>query len=314
MRSRSRLLAAACAATLVPALLPAAPDAAIAPTNTPPPATKEPSPLVPAVGLSLDFCSRQLTYGLADNRDPIVTPGATLTWLDWFNVSAAFILDTTDWGDRNVHPNGPGYGNRAWRYQEFDPGIGLAHSFGPDDWKFLPTMVDFSIGYMYEYHPRFSKSKSDGVNGNPDTQFINLGFGLPDLWFEPVLATEFDIDRDHGIYIQPGIGHTFSLIDARAGEEDSVLDLNIALAQGLGDPARNDSYLGVNRWGLMDSSVVVTLSWRPLPWLTIAPYAGVYEYLFDSKLRDAAREYSYGGDPRTDSYNIVGGLAVTASF
>lgn len=252
--------------------------------------------------VSLDFCSKFLSYGLVDNPDPIMTPGASITFFETLSFDMAWIFDTTHWGRKG------GYRDRRWQYQELDIGAGLSHEFTPENWRFLPTAVELGVGYMYEYHPRFSKAKSDGVNGNPDTQFVTMDISMPDLWIEPEVKLEWDIDRDHGFYASFGVGHTFNLIGAG---EDSVLDLELRLAQGLGSEDRNQSYLGEAKWGLMDTSLTVSLDYKPVSWLSISPYVAYSDYLFDSTLRDAARDYCENWD---ESWNIIGGITVTASF
>ncbi len=251
----------------------------------------------------IDFCSRQLSYGLADNQDPVIMPGASLTFYDIFTVSMDWIIDTTHRGRK------AGYRDRKWEYQEFDPGVSAAYVFSPDDFAFLPTSVELGVGYMYEYHPRFSKSKSDGVNGNPDTQFVVFDAALPDLPLEPALYLEWDIDRDDGFYANLNAGHSFELVEGTG--ECSLLAFRIEAAQGLGSADRNDAYLEVDKWGLMDTSITLKLEYKPLPWLAVVPYAAYYDYIFDRSLRHAARTYN---EKVNDSFNFIGGITISASF
>ena len=53
---------------------------------------------------------------------------------------------------------------------------------------------------------------------------------------------------------------------------------------GYGD--RVEPYLGINECGFMDTTLCVSLEWRPVSFLTIAPYAAYCEYVFDRHLRD----------------------------
>ena len=154
-------------------------------------------------GLAVD--SKFMSYGLVDNKDPIVTPSAAVTFLDWITFDCAALFDTTTYGRK------AGYSNRGGRYIEFDSGVSLAHAFSPDDYGFLPTTVELSLGYAYEYHPR----AMGGGTGEPgdDTQFVTFEVALPDLWLEPTLAFERDIDRDTGTSVNLELGHTFALID-----------------------------------------------------------------------------------------------------
>ena len=111
--------------------------------------TYDEQPIVSAeVGVSVD--SKFLSYGLVDNNDPIFTPSASLTIYDWLTFSVESIFDMTKYGRHAYNENA----NRAGRYQELDPGVALEHAFSPEDYEWLPTTVEFSLGYMYEYHPR----------------------------------------------------------------------------------------------------------------------------------------------------------------
>ena len=64
----------------------------------------------------------------------------------------------------------------------------------------------------------------------------------------------------------------------------------------------------------MDTTLCVSLEWRPVPFLKIAPYAAYCEYVFDRHLRDATRDFSYKGEHSTESWNFYGGIRIAASF
>ena len=118
------------------------------------------------VGLAFD--SKFMSYGLVDNKDPIITPSAAVTFFDWVAFDCAALFDTTTYGRK------AGYSNRGGRYIEFDSGVGLAHAFSPDDYGFLPTTVELSLGYAYEYHPR-AMGGGTGEPGCLNSAAINLG-------------------------------------------------------------------------------------------------------------------------------------------
>ena len=91
---------------------------------------------------SLAFDSKYLSYGLVDNNHPILTPGGSLTFFDWVSFEAEAIFDVTKYGRR------AGYTSRQWQCTEFHPGASISHSFSPEDYEWLPTTFEFSIGYM----------------------------------------------------------------------------------------------------------------------------------------------------------------------
>lgn len=266
------------------------------------------TPIVSAeVGLAFD--SKFLSYGLVDNNDPILTPSAALTFFDWVTFSVESIFDTSRYGER------AGYGNRAWKYQELDPGVAIGHAFGPDEG--LPTTIEFEIGYMYEAHPAVV---------DDDTQFITFSIGLPDLWFEPTFSYERDIDRDEGTYLNLEIGHTFTLIEGKEEGDDDILDFRLSAAQGWGDRKRIRAYLpdvrayddegehpGLDRAGLMDTCIKGEFTWNITDGVSLGAYVAYYDYLFDATARDCAKGYE-GTGSYTDSYNFVTGLSIAIAF
>ena len=268
------------------------------------------TPIVAAeVGLAFD--SKFMSYGLVDNNDPILTPSAALTFFDWVTFSVESIFDTSRYGEK------AGYGNRAFKYQELDPGVAIGHAFGPDDVAWLPTTVEFELGYMYEAHPQVV---------DDDTQFITFSIGLPDLWFEPTFSYERDIDRDDGTYLNLEIGHTISLIEGKEEGDDDILSFRVSLAQGWGDRDRVSNYLsdvglideegehpGLDRACLMDTCLKGEFTWNITDGVSLGAYIAYYDYLFDSAAREGAKVYEATGS-YSDSYNFVTGLALAVAF
>jgi hypothetical protein len=255
---------------------------------------------------SISIDSKYITYGLVDNNRPIVTPSATLTLFDFLYFGVSAIFDTTKYGKK------AGYSNRGGRYTELYPEVGISYSFSPDDFTWLPTTVDFTLGYMYEYHPR-AVEKADPIWGwGEDSQFVYAEIGLPDIPLEPVLYYERDIDRDNGTYVNLELGHTFALVDGESEEDDPKLDFRLSAAQGFGNNQRVRGYLDIDHGGLMDTCLKGTLTWRPCEYFEFSGYVAYYDFLFDRNIRQAAREYESTG--YDESYNFVAGLCATVSF
>ena len=271
---------------------------------------------------SVAFDSKFMSYGLVDNNDPILTPSAAVTFLDFLTFEVAAIFDMTKYGNK------AGYMNRASRYQELDPAVSIGWSFFEGEWYQLDT----SVGYSYEYHPRSMKNRIRFVDddGNPaayndtpgaDTQFVTAEIGLPNAFLEPVLSYERDIKRDNGTYLNLELGYTFSIIDGESEDDDPVLAFRPSVAQGFGNKARVAGYLAkddeeespLRKAGLMDTCVKGELAWAICDYLTLSGYVAYYDYVFDSQMREAARRYE-GSGRHDDSYNFVAGLALTASF
>ena len=267
---------------------------------------------------SLAFDSKYLSYGLVDNKDPILTLAGGLTFFDWVSLEVESLFDITKYGRR------AGYTSRAWEYTELHPGVSIGHSFSPDDYEWLPTTVDIAIGYQYEYHPNAKYKGGDGPDGQADdTQFWTVEFGLPDLWFEPVFLYERDVMRDNGTYLNLEIGHTFALVDGDEEGEDPILTFRPSVSQGFGNTMRVRSYLTratsdgegapLDKSGLMDLCVKGELAWQICDFCSLSGYVAYTDYVFDSRMREAARLYEATGD-WDHSWNFIAGLALTVNF
>jgi len=257
----------------------------------------------PVFEASVDFCTRQLTYGLVDNRDPIVTAAVAAGW-HGFTFESALVFDTTAWGETHG-----GYGDRKGRYQELAFGPGYTYTFDPDDVPFLPTAVETFVNYVYEYHPPVRESRGES---NPDTQFVNLGFALPDLWLAPILAAEIDLDNEAGaVYLLADIGHSFTLVESGDGREGDTLALTMCAGVGFGNAKRNRYDAGFDACALKDFHATVSLDWQITDGVLISPYVAVYEQIHP-RLREAAR-HALEGETHA-STQLVGGLALVALF
>ena len=267
---------------------------------------------------SLAFDSKYLSYGLVDNNEPILKPIGLMTFFDWFSLTVEAYFDITKYGRR------AGYTNRAWQYTELYPGAAIGHSFSPDDYEWLPTTIDFSISYQYEFHPNSKYKGGDGPDGQADdSQFWMFEVSLPDLCFEPRFYYERDVMRDNGTYLNLEIGHTFPLIDGAEDGEDPVLTFRPSIAQGFGNTMRVRSYLTratsdgegapLDKSGLMDLCVKGELAWQVCEFCTLGGYVAYTDYVFDSRMREAAREYERTGD-WDHSWNFTAGLALTLNF
>lgn len=268
-------------------------------------ALKEEKTAVVSGKFSLAFDSKYMSYGLVDNKDPILTPSAELTFFDVFYLGVESIFDTTRYGRR------AGYTSRAWQYTELHANAGLCYTLSPEDFEWLPTSIDLSLDYQYEFHPNSKRAYDEDGNLDKswmeDTQFWCFSIGLPDVWFEPVFYYERDVMRDEGTYLNLEIGHEFTLIK-------DTLTLRPSLAQGWGDQRRVTGYLDVNDGALMDTCAKLTLTWTICEHLKLSCYGAYYDYLFcGDGIRDDVRGYEATGDD-DHTWNFVGGLALTASF
>lgn len=248
------------------------------------------------------FDSKYMTYGVIDGKDPVAKASASMTLMDWVYAAIEAQYDLTKTNGRRGE-----YGNRAGKYTLLDASAGVAHEF--DLGETIGTLgVDLS--YMYEYIPRYHGDVGD-------TQYLNLELTLDGHWIEPTFWVERDIMADEGTYFNLNLGHTFTLI---GDDEDQVLTFKPSFGQGVGNSLRTKGYFsdtteGFDHAGLMDSSITGEFELAITEWLKLGAYATYYDYLFDSKMRDAARAYnSEWGSGCKDSWNFVCGLSLTATF
>ncbi len=310
----AKALAVACAFVSGAALAQdAAPEAPVAPEAAAPAASASDGwSFTPGEGVSfneepimtaefgLAFDSKYMTYGVIDGKDPIVTPSATATFFDWVYFSVEAIFDTTKGNGKRG-----GYGDRAGRYTTLDAIVGAAHDF--DLGETLGALsVDFN--YIYEYIP----THRHAGEGCPDTQYLNLELALNDLWLEPTFAIERDLMADDGTYFNFNVGHTFTLI---GDEEEQTLTFKPSVGQGFGNKKRNKAYLGKDKEGFMDTTLMGEFEWAVNEWLSLSAYVAYYDYWFDRRLRDGARDHnSEWGHGCDESHNVVCGVALTATF
>lgn len=240
---------------------------------------------------SVDFATRKVTYGLVDNRDPVFTLGTAVAWKD-FEFGVATVFDTTRWGERHGD-----YGNRSWRHQEITFRPGYSRSFD----SFLSTQLEIDLGYTYEHHPSVPPGRG---YENPPTQRIDASVGLPEIFLSPELTAEIDIMKTPGaLYLHIEGEFPLKLSESFA--------LEFAIGLGIGDPKRNRFDADVNRWSIKDLGVSFAVLWTPVQWLTISPYAEVYEQL-DPALREAARHRVEG--ETHGSTQLICGLNVVATY
>ncbi len=262
--------------------------------------------LVSAEGY-LGVDSRYMTYGLIDGKDPIARLNAYVTFFDWWYIGGEVLTDLTKGNGKRG-----GYGNRAGKLMTLDAQTGLAHEFNLG--KTLGRLnIDFY--FTYEYLPRHHGSMND-------TDYLDVEFKLPDLWFEPRLWIERDLMLDEGTYVNLEVGHTFPLI----GEgENATLTIKPSVAQGFGNTQRVRGYLYRDRGGeepldhggLMDSTIKCELEWAFCDNLKLAAYVAYSDYWLDREMRHGARNHnaSWGhGNKYATSWNFYGGVGVKFSF
>lgn len=260
-----------------------------------------------AVGL--DFCSKQLTYGLVDNPHAIMTPSAELAigHDDYFTlaVSAEAIFDTTNFGKKEG-----GYNDRTWKYQEFAPGITLMKTWATEEW--LGGDLFTAVNYTYEYHPRGCNKPAQEFS-NPDTQWLNFEVGVEDGILNPTFAVEYQLvrqgaesptDGKGGIYATFTLSHEFD-IGTAMGMDEGTLCLTPVAGIGMANKDRNMADFEENEsFMFRDAFAGLELAYSPIEGLAIAPYIGCHQQI-DSKAKDAA------GD---DDFVAYAGIGVSYEF
>jgi len=250
---------------------------------------------LPEVTVGADFASQQMTYGLVDNDDPIVTLSAGLAW-QMLSFGVEGIFDTTDWGKTDG-----GYGDRKWKWQELDLTPAIGWTFGED----MPVEVELS--YCWAHHP--DAKDENGEDANPDTQTIGLSAGLPDLFLAPALSVEWDVDDEEGaVYAMLEISHGFEILPGKEEGDDPELAFELGAGLGMGNDKRNEFDAEWDHASLKEVQLSASLPWNVGP-LTVAPYA-----LCTEQVEHALRRASKDADPDGHSFQWVAGIAVEASF
>jgi len=258
--------------------------------------------LTPVAGeAAVSFETKALSYGLPDADDPVILPRGSLTFFEHLTVGTIFYFDITDFGEKL------GRGDRSWDFWEIDAPADLRHVFRPEDVAWLPTAVELGAGYRYEYHPPRTNTR--------DTQFWLADISLPDLWLVPCFSYERDVIRDNGTYLNLAVSHDWQLLES--------LSLTLTLWQGWGDKKRVRGYLPspdldgrLNRAGLMDTQLRLSLAWTIVDDLVLSGYVAYSDFLFDRHIRDASRNYirQCDGETRHTSWNFPAGIALTYKF
>ena len=251
----------------------------------------------PEVTVGVDVASQQMTYGLVDNDDPIVTGSASLAWTA-FSFGVEGIFDTTDWGETDG-----GYGDREWKWQELDltPALGWTFEEG------LATPVAVELSYSWQHHP--DAKDEEGNDANPDTQVIGFSVGLPEVFLAPTLDGEWDIDDENGaLYAMLGISHAFELLAGAEEGDDPALALELGAGLGMGNAKRNECDAEWDHASLKDVQLSASLPWNAGV-LTVTPYV-----LCTEQVEHALRRASKEADPDGHSFQWVAGLSVEAAF
>ena len=247
---------------------------------------------------SLNFHSKYMYYGVVDGKDPIMAAYASATFFDsvYFAIDAYFDL-TKGNGKKGE------YGNRAGEYTFFDSYVGICREFELGE-RIGTLSVDFA--YLYEYIRRYRDESPE------DTQYLALTLGLEGHYIVPELYIERDIMADDGTYVNLSLGHTFEISDS--------FSVTPSIAQGFGNANRTYGYFsdttdGFHHSGLMDTSLRLDFEYTLNEYITFGAYVAYYDYLLDSNMRQAARDYNgEWGRGNDRSYHFVGGLSVKASF
>lgn len=244
-----------------------------------------------------DVRSKWLSYGLVDNDDPIIQPGASLTFFDMITAGALFYIDVTNFGEYR------GRGDRTWDFWEVDYTADMRHVFLHDDYSWLPTSVELGLGYRYEFYPPRTHYG--------DAQFWLLNMSLTDLWLVPCLVYERETMLDNGTYLNFSVSHEFELAEN--------IQLVPVVEQGFGDRKRLGGYLQredghpFDRAGLMDFQISLGVIWSVLKWMQVSSYVAYTDFPFDRHVREAARRYRTESKDAV-SWNFTYGIGVHANF
>ncbi len=242
----------------------------------------------------IDFCSKQVTYGLIDNPHAIFMPSASLSYGhdDFYTITIGVMgcFDTTNYGAKDGY-----YNDRKFKYQELDFTVGIYKNWDTTD--FIGSTLDSEFTYLYEYHPR-SCNKPEMDWSYPDTQYLYLTLSAPDYWWVPTFEIEYNIDDQQdskgAIYATFDVHHEFD-IGSTMGLDEGFMTLTPTLGIGFGNKHRNaadfyDYYEEtgekVDNFMLRDAYAHLELYINPFEGFSIAPYIGIHQQI-DNDAREA---------------------------
>ena len=239
---------------------------------------------LPEVTLGADYCSRQITRGLPDNTDPILTLSAALGW-QGFSVEVDGIFDTTDIAEED--------GFDAWDNTEIDTVLGYECTLDTE----AVGGVTLGADYTYEY--------DQGGDGDSDhVSYLHASAGLDDVFLAPKLTGEWMLDGVHGQYYTLELSHGFELAEN--------LELTLTLVEGLANDKYNEDDLGCDSWGFRETTLLAELGWEPAGGLSVTPYLAYGDHL-NGHFRHAAHYYA---DEEASHHvaQLYGGVAVELAF
>ena len=118
-----------------------------------------------------------------------------------------------------------------------------------------------------------------------------------DTLLAPSLTAYFDMEQQGGCYLELGLGHSFSL------PYNTPLDLAGALGYSIDEDGTDDGYYDDN--GFTHAQATATLSYSPLPHVTLAPFVSV-QLCIDDKVKNQ--------DDVGKDVVVWGGLTVKIEF
>lgn len=247
---------------------------------------------LPEVSVGLDYSSKQVTRGLIDNEEGIVTASAAIEW-QGFTAEVDGLFNTTDEMKED--------GYDSWDNTEVDYILGYGYTFGADDYGIF-TDVEVAFDYTYEW------DNGGDFEDNDHVQYLYASVGLPEIFLAPTLAGEWMLDQFHGQYYSLEFSHGFDLIAGEGEDADPVLALNLSLAQGLANDDYNEDDLEKDFWALRDTTLTATLDWAACEYITVSPYVA-YTDTYSGTVRKAAKCDEHG-----DAHHFFAGVSVSAAF
>ena len=158
---------------------------------------------------TMDYPSKYIWRGIEVNDDPVLQPGLSAAYGDFY---LGF------WGNYDLTDGG-----REDNFSEYDWYGG--YSTG------LTEKLSIDLGFIYYYFP--------STHGDSDTTEVYVGLAY-DCLLSPYITAYYDVDEVNGFYVTAGIGHSFVLT------EDEKLTLDLALSIGWGDEDYNNAYFQID--------------------------------------------------------------------
>lgn len=200
---------------------------------------------LPTVEAGVYYRTAKIEYGMVENDESVFGYEVAVGWYGFF-------------GGVDACHDMTGVNDRRGRYNEIESCLGYGFELG-----------DFSAKAAYVY-------KAVGVEGEPDSQEVELELEYETPWITPVLGLMCDTREKPGaLYGEAGLVRDWELCDR--------LVLVTLAGIGFGNPYHNDWCFGRDRWAFREMHFGAGLEIEICPHVKLVPGVDFYDYFTEAQ-------------------------------